>query len=199
MRAERKQSRILNATLEHGNDMEAWSRQLKFMQFAYTVEVDPTLKVKQLNEMKNHAFNPPKKITVESDDELEPVKEPSSEDSKKIDSLGVQKTPTFTENWASDGESDFDAIEDELLNNEDPLVNVDNDEQQNTESNDANVYLHEYTDHLSSSLSSSSSSSSSSSLCAVLPSAVDESDNEIMFQWTLQTRPKWVSTITGYV
>ena len=46
---------------------------------------------------------------------------------------GVQKTPTLIENWASDGESDFDAIEDELLNNEDPLVNVD-DEEQNTES-----------------------------------------------------------------
>ena len=47
---------------------------------------------------------------------------------------GVQKTPTLTESWASDGESDFDAIEDELLNNEDPLVNFDNDEQHNTES-----------------------------------------------------------------
>ena len=47
MRAERKQSKILNATLQHGNDMEAWSRQLKFMQCAYTLEVDLTLKEKQ--------------------------------------------------------------------------------------------------------------------------------------------------------
>ena len=119
MRAERKQSKILNATLQHGNDMEAWSTQLKFMRFAYSVEVDITLKVKQMTDMKYHASNPPQKIFVESDDEVEVVKEPSSEDSKKINSSGVQKTPTFTENWTSDGESDFDAIEDELQNNED--------------------------------------------------------------------------------
>ena len=60
MRAERKQSKILNATLQHGNDMEAWSRQLKFMQFAYTMEVD---------------------LVVESDDEVELVKEPSKQHS----------------------------------------------------------------------------------------------------------------------
>ena len=91
---------------------------------------------------------------------------------------------------AFDGESDFDAIEDELQNNEDPVNNIDNDERHNIESNDGNVYLHdfsihhplpqddyEYADHLSSS-SSSSSSSLSSSFRAVLPSAVDESDDE---------------------
>ena len=152
MRAERKQSKILNATLQHGNDMEAWSRQLKFMQFAYTVEVDLTLMVKQMSEMKNHASNPPKKIVVESDDEVEIVKEPSSEESKKMNSLG-QKTPTFTENWASDGQSDFDAIEDELQNNEDPPVNVDNDEHHTNESNDADVYLHDFSLVISTSFS----------------------------------------------
>ena len=153
MRAVRKQSKILNATLQHGNDMEASSRQLKFMQFAYTVEVDLTLKEKQMSEMKNHASNPPKKIVVESDDEVEIVKEPSSEESKKMNSLGVQKTPTFTENWASDGESDFDAIEDELQNNEDPPVNVDNDEHHTNESNDADVYLHDFSLVISTSFS----------------------------------------------
>ena len=81
MRAERKQSKILNATLQHGNDTEAWSRQLKFMRFAYTMEVDLTLMVKQMSEMKNHASNPPKKIVVESDDEVQLVKEPSKQHS----------------------------------------------------------------------------------------------------------------------
>ena len=83
MRAERKQSKILNATLQHGNDMEAWSRQLKFMQFAYAMEVDLTLKAKQMSEMKDYACNPPKKFVVESDDKVEFVKEPSSEESEK--------------------------------------------------------------------------------------------------------------------
>ena len=50
------------------------------MQFAYTVEVDLTLKVKQMSEMKNHASNPPKKIVVESD-EVQLVKEPSKQHS----------------------------------------------------------------------------------------------------------------------
>ena len=51
------------------------------MQFAYTMEVDLTLKVKQMSEMKNHASNPPKKIVVESDDEVQLVKEPSKQHS----------------------------------------------------------------------------------------------------------------------
>ena len=64
--------------------MEASSRQLKFMQFAYTIEVDLTLKAKQMSEMKEYACNPSKKFVVESDDEVEFVKEPFSEESKEI-------------------------------------------------------------------------------------------------------------------
>ena len=51
------------------------------MQFAYAVEVDLTLMVKQMSGMKNHASNPPKKIVVESDDEVQLVKEPSKQHS----------------------------------------------------------------------------------------------------------------------
>ena len=38
----------------------------------------------------------------------------ASYESRPIHSSGATKTPTLTENWASDGEFDFDGIEEEV-------------------------------------------------------------------------------------
>ena len=77
----------------------------------------------------------------EADDDVEILKLTASYESRPIHSSGATKTPTLTENWASDGESDFDGIEEEVKTIEEPVD--DDGRQYNNESHDGDFYSHD--------------------------------------------------------
>ena len=77
----------------------------------------------------------------EADDDVEILKPTASYESRPIHSSGATKTPTLTKNWASDGESDFDGIEEEVKTIEEP---VDDDGRQYiNDSHDGDFYSHD--------------------------------------------------------
>ena len=51
---------------------------------------------------------------LDSDDDVKILNSTASYESRPIHSSRATKTPTLTENWASDGEFDFDGIEEEV-------------------------------------------------------------------------------------
>ena len=96
MSMERKHSRKLNATLKHGNAMEAWTRQLQFMQYMHGVEVNTDVKAQLMTNMQEHAAKPPQELVdPDTDDDLEITSTKTSYEFKGTNSLGETKTTTL--------------------------------------------------------------------------------------------------------